>query len=1390
MSQLSDAQINALTYDQKKELRTLLLTKKDINSNITEAYYCTDAGLYGGDYYEAGINYRGLAAWSSMSPEDRLKFTFNYDALDLLIDPDYSGTINKAEGIKYQYDSKAATQAGAQANPAGYSLEQRVDYKATYNGSSDETPYNGVTLVHNKEYTRVEYEKLPNEKRNYAPINVKEANTTYYVVKSPVTINNKPYAVGSTITSAEFAKLSKDDQDTRITSLSFTTAGSYYYCREGYTIGEKGGGVAVTSATGVTGATGGSYAVNENVPIGVVIDADMYNGLINKQMNFTIHGIAPTETSTLYVSRNSDIDDLSRGKIITVIYEYNYEESDESGAHITPISERHVVNIHITFKSGSPIVEDIDELPLVIPGNLLGLREPDVIPGATEVTGGGWELFENISDAESNTNGIPYTPNVDPLYWYQDGFWLKYYALSYIGGKTYSNKVKVKVANFHDLKKVIEAKEHHYYVDIPNLTRLGRVPKVYINDSENGLKQLKELFDLSVLNPGPDDLDAKGLIKSGTFAGHLPLGSQVSACQNLEFFMHTNINHSGTWEPIGGGLKPCFSGTLHGDGHYINGLDHSLFGELCGNVYNLGVMGSFTEAGVANTGNGFVENCWIKTDATSGFATGDDAVMAVFGKPTSDAFTHVVNCYYQEPPLVLSDPTDPSSATIPLADYYKSGPSKEMKPAAFYNGTLAYDLNGFYLYKRYCDQKVGSGLVYQYYTTDKTTNELSEPKTKYYADNLTYCSSGYNGERYVEDRFSDGDFRYAGGSIPETGEDRLYVDTDGNSHFYPIWPDDYIFFGQMLTYSWNDARPHEDVPSPIVKNNGRLLASDLTNRVFRAPAYYRNSEMNVAHFNPSVNLVAYSKPENSADENLKAAYPDMTAIDFAGHTEGHSSDAYKLGLNGDWFYQPLLDDDGLLSIVNRDETPNLVVYAPAETTENGTGYANKETYGVLTGYFTEPAYFEYDENGDKYNDGNDYKRVWPAPASIVVGHLVLNDFTTVTDHLLVDKKDFNAPFAYNMGSENRMWYQRQKGDYKFVTTTFTTSGGTTSKSTVGWNGVSLPFSAEIVTTDKKGELTHFYEGSTFGHEYWLREYDGGSTETVGGTSVFKGIFNYPKAVSNSNKNYSNTFLWDYYYSQDSYKDFNLDDYQDQYYSIDYLRQKYPVNDYPYSKAGMPYLVGFPGVTYYEFDLSGNWTPLNRINSESIASAGEQVITFASAKGASIGKSDLETVKDENNVVAGTTKDGYTFKPSYLNQTLEPNSAYVLNVAGSSYDIVSTTTSLPAFRPFFVKTPTGAREVTRSITFGQTESEVGVDDHGVQRQDDSAGGLSIYAKKHKIVVESALNYTTDVRIVNMAGITVNTFSIEPGETVETRIYNSGVYIVQTTDGHYNKKLAVR
>ena len=1267
-----------------------------IDEDIVPAYYCTTAGLYGGNYYEAGKNYRGLEAWSSMSNTDRQQFKFNYDAFDLLIDPEYGGTVGK----KYQYDG--ATKEEAEQNVAGYSLDKPVDYTATYNGSD-------VALVPGKEYTRQEYEALPNEKRHYSGIVVNNKDATYYVVNTSFQIGNTPYAVGSTISSSVYSSLGSTDQS-YITKLQFTTEGTYYYCRENYTIGEKGSGVAVNSAAGVTVVDGeqqsGSYTDGQTVPLGVVINDANYGSLVNKQVNFTIHGIAPTEVSTLYVSRNSDIFDLSKEKIITVIYQYDYEEADAFG-NITPQSERHVVNIHLTFKSGIPLVENIKVPQLILPGDNVALREPVVTPGAYEITGGGWEIFQDEKDAESHINGIEYSPNFDPLYWYQNGYFVAYYAKTYLG-KTYSNHVPLSVANYHDLTKVLADTEHHYYVDNKNVKRNS---KIYINDATNGATQLKQFYDLTVNNgSSPAVLD-----------------SHVENCKNLEFILHTNVNHTGEWTPIGEDGH-CFAGNFHGDGYHIDGLDHSLFGHLCGSVYNLGVTGTFTSAGIADQGEGFVENCWINTTGMP-----DGSVKAVFGNPTASDGTQIRNCYYPE-----------------TKNYNKTnngrGLATPMSEKAFYNGTVTYDLNEFYLAKRYNDHVVPSSgddvYEYAYYkdvegTLTRFDGTEGHQKGKYDAEFSPY--------HYVEDRYADGDFRYADGVIPETEDVRTYTTDEGDTYFYPIWPDDYLFFGQTLTYGYEASRAHQEMPSHINRSGNRLQTDATSNRVYRAPAYYQSKEMSMAHFNPN----AFFAQTKNGDANV-VAYKNMTAIDFTGGN-GDVSGGYKKGLNGKVFYAPLLDDEGLIGFRNVDLTQNLLVYTGTVSP------ASAATDAVVSGYLPDVAYSETDDT---------YRTVAIASTNGVKGHqVVLNGtaYTATKDHLLVDKQDFNCPIQYTFDDNYRMWYQRTPDLYVNLTQ--------------GWETVSLPFKAELVTTQQKGEITHFYSGSPsvdgktkIGHEYWLREYKGGAVDT-GDETVFKTTFNYPDAAG-SDKSVGNTFLWDYYYKENERKDKNSDTYQR------YYEAERSYKQYPRLAQATPYIIGFPGTTYYEFDLSGNWTAQNTYPTAP-AKLDRQTITFASNPGVTIGISDDE--------IAGVTEDGYTFKPNYGSKPV--TTGYLMNTTGNSFDVTTTAVAPVPFRPYFVAATSGSRQAASKILFDSDDSSFAIGDNDPSKEE-VTGELVFFTKHHQIGVTSSLREAADVQIYNMNGHILSSFTVLPGETVEKDVPITAVYIVRAANGRYTKKIAVK
>jgi len=1404
--------VTGITKEKKDTLLMLFDLKNDIKEKIQPAYYCTVEGDYGGKWYTSGVNYRGLEAWSSMSKKDREKFTFNYDALDLLIDPTYS----RAEKYKYQYDDPLETVTTNNydddsdvQNRAGYSVKKSVDYRAMYNsdtGLTLTTPVSVIgknepvsTLTKGDELLREDYESLPNEQRYYSGIvvkNGKKVDDTYhvYVVNQDFDIGTSSYSVGMVIDPKNY---NATDMGSHVTELVFPSSDAdnvYYYCREKY---PKGAAVTPISSTVVNGAAGG--IVDNEVQVGTIIASGDYGSLPNDQKNFTIHGIAPTETSTLYVSRQSDIFDLSKEKIITAIYQYDYEESDTYG-NITPVSERHVVNIHITFKSGVPFVEDIKAPQLVLPGSKVGLREPNVTPGAYEVTGGGWELFRTTTDAESHVNGKEFNQATDSLFWYQNDYYVAYYAKTYLG-KTYSNAVQVSVANYHDLKKVMEAKQHHYYIDHKDV---DREPKIYINDyskdasgSKNGLDLMKQLFDLSVLNVTESDKDDNGLIKSGDFKGHKPLDSQVRGGDFLEFIMRTNIDHTGsTWTSIGSGENdPCFAGTLHGDGYYLSGLSNSLFDKLCGQVYNLGVTGSFTSAGVANTGKGFVQNCWVKSSA----ATVDNTVKAVFGNPSDTQGTQVENCYYPESNAYSTESHDRGNARM-------------MPDSTFYNGEVAYNLNGFYLNKRYYDNNStweGTKKTYKYLKSNADGSLPENMTSGNYPEAYAYYPLKENAEKlygYVENRFANGDYIYAGGTIPDNVDERIRVVTEtigtkqvDVTYYAPIWPDDYIYFGQALNYGHVEGRTHQDVPSNIAKSSNRLDLTESGNRIYRAPAYFRNSKMRVAHFNP---YAVFAKTKK--DVPTVKAYENMTAIDFTGANETATyqqnaiTTAPYANLENGAFFPPLLDDGGVRGFKNVDLTKNLLAYTQINAEQGHENDVCNVTDATIAAALGEIAYQEGNATGEGYVEGKAaYRTVALSDPQYITGHWIRksgDNYIAQRDHQLVDKQDFNAPISYHFDTGKRMWYQRMPDNYAGQEHAMAANGKPVFRQDAGWESISLPFTAELVTTDVKGEITHFYQASksdqTKGHEYWLREYKGkveksqvtGKTEDEG---TFVANFGLPVAGTGS-KTVENTFLWDYYYNASSghdLKDKNNDTYQNTYYNNARTYEGYPL-----LAGGTPYIIGFPGARYYEFDLSGGFEAFPTTatyQSERPEVLSKQTITFASNTGAIIGVSDTE-------MSAVAAQDGYYHRPNYLNIEM-PAGGYVMSKDGDAYDrmtpddVTAKKNKVSAFRTYFSTSAT-PQQAARRIIFNSSSTQLGGNDDNIQ--DRMGEGMDIRPGKRSVVVTSYLKQTADVRIFNVSGLCVASFNIEPGQTVKTPIYIDGVYIVHGAGARYIKKVALQ
>ncbi len=1351
-----------------KAIEGKLVTNDEIDAALTPAYICTQDGEYGGQRFETGKNYSAIQAWSSLPVADREKFSYNYDALDLLVKSSYL-TVDPDITTSPTHESTVG------AFHAPYTDQMDVEYQAVYTDETTRTiKYNDGT---SKSFTKdtqgatimnTEFETIRNDKRHYTYIETKNNGDDVYIANKNFIYLGTPYGCGQVV-DADTYNANENDVDL----VQITTAGEWYYCYEDYV--DKN---------------------NQSVNKGKLITKEEYGNVPNDQKYFIIQGQEPTETTTLYVSRESNAYDVMKEKIVTVVYQYTYYEDEDDGS-VKLTNELHVINIHLDLQSGVPQIGQLSPPATVLPGNIVGLTAPDVNPGLYEVISNGWELYSTPDDADNHRNGVPFENNNTPVYWYQNGNnYIAFYSKTYLG-KTYSNPVPLSVANYHDLDKVMNDKEHHLYVDKSNVERPC---KIYIDNrdcesdpAKSELDLLKDFFDLSVNSGSP------------AVAGHSALDSHVRAGRNLEFFLGSDVSPKKytTWTPIGnnsttGDNGQCFGGNLHGDGHTISGLSSSLFNHLCGEVYNLGVTGSFTGAGIAEAGDGYVENCWVKTSATTAPET---KVKSVYGNPernndTTRGDVQVVNCYYSsDNEAIFSNTTDATH-----------GNAKMMPAEAFYNGTVAYDLNGFYLHKRYYQgTNLSSGTAYRYLKPNADGTLPEEMSTGYYPNDYAIYQPDVKvaeGESvpylsYVENRFYDGDYRYAGGSIPDGTDIRMRTITEGEgdnavttTYYVPIWPDDYLFFGQSLTFDYGSA--HQSVPSAIKKSDGRLVAGTGSNRVYRAPAYFGSATMGVAHFNPVAILAASSNPE--AGTPVVEAYPGMTAIDFTGGN-GDLSGGYQFGLKGvttkgeyveptaetavsTRFYPPLLDDDGLTSINNVDETKNLLVYTttiPSSTTTNPT--AAEKTADVVGAYLQEPAFAETNAT---------YRSVAVQSTDIIKGHhvqLSSGNYLTSVDHLLVDKQDFNCPIAYTMGSGKRMLYQRKPDN--FVTLE--------SGDTKGWDGICLPFSPELVSTQDKGEITHFYSTSTTGHEYWLREFTDIDNYTDGATEL-PAIFTLPAADENEeDKEFKNSFLYDYYYSNNSFNDANSDIYQKDYYIFKEDKgyvQKY--NNYPLQKAGKPYLVGFPGKSYYEFDLSGSFEATTAATTYP-AQLNKQSISFVSTTGATIGVSDDELKGDK--VTKGDYD--YLYSPTYTTKEL-PIGHFMLSNDGSKYEILTAAAKALPFRPYFVKGPKGSltrgqggtlgADPLRSIIFSGDMAQM-----KVPKEINQLGGdddLIVTAGKKKICVESQLRYTTDVRIVTPAGVTLATYSIQSSEYVETQVYSAGVYIVYADNGKYVKKVIVK
>ncbi|MBR5846540.1 MAG: hypothetical protein IKY72_01915 [Bacteroidaceae bacterium] len=1198
----------------------------DVEDYFSEAYVCTQSGLYGGKEFEKGVNCDALK-YVSLPSDQRVNFTYNYDALDLF-STDFSEDLTLYHEPFYE------------------NLD--VNFSATYTGKNKKlakldatgTGYVGYDITNGTVLNRAEFELILNEQSHYEPVNVKTPGT-YHIASEEFEYANVIYYIGKVVPNDVYEDLSTDHK-AKCEAKTFGTEGTYYYCAEVY-----------RSADG-----------KQSVSKGTIKTQDEYNALKNDQKDFVIENVPTLATAKLYVPRESDIYNLSKDRVVSVAYKYRYNEPKADGTHDVRV-ERHIVNVNIQFRNGQPTIGTLAEPGTVLPNSVIGLSVPAVIPGAYEVIGSGWEIYKSQADAESHQNGAVYKNNATRMYWYQNGYYVAYYTKTYLG-RTYSNAVPLNIANYHRLGEVMNHKvddvNEYMYIDHEDVKEPS---KIYLDDEEYASTSI-------AAGSEKNDLDYLYDLYKATTDGRLDQ-TKVGNCHFMDFILRSNIAPKmyADWNSIGDKDK-CFSGNFHGNGYTISGLDESLFGYLCGEVYNLGVTGSFIGGGVADNGGdpsgGYAENCWVYT---SGNPEGSKAVIGDGGS--------VVNSYYRAD----------NGFTV------TGGNGTAKSQAEFDMGEVAYLLNAFYLDKRFRANN-----------TDASDDNLM---------------------KYVEIYFANGDFRYADGSVPT----EMDVRYDAEKHTYvPIYPDDYIFFGQQLTYVPDpvlaqemNTEVHESLPGRIDKTlvDGveRIVISN-SNRVYRAPAYKQSMRIDKVYFN------TFAYFANNC--NGQPIHSNLTAIDFTGDNDF----VYK-GTEGD--YRPYLDYEGLEHVNFTDLTSNLLIYA--DPINDAASYAVLKDLYVPVLIFGKKVGEEYvnkyNELGKQDNIGNVHGHL----VDLVVDGSGNRSYVARRHHFLVDKEDFNAPIAYTFDNGYYMWHQRTPAHY-------------TEGEGKGWESLCLPFEADMTTTQDKGQITHFYEGSTAYHEYWLRELESVTTGTE--TSA---LFRCPDAGTQSLV-VKNTFLYDYYYSYNDDKDDNGDNYQD-YYQQEY--RTYP--KYPNIEAYKPYIMAFPGVRYYEFDMSGLFVPEH--TGDDIAKLAPQVVTFVSVNNAKIAITDVALAEQKAKV------GDYSYTGALINEPIGSN--YVLDGKGEKF------TYSGALVPFRAYMSASSDAAPRHILIGNAGQEEEPTEEILQR------GLKIWGKGEAIYIESTLEYEAVVTIHSLSGQIVNRVTVKPMSKEVVPVSSRGVYIVN------NKKVAV-
>lgn len=799
-----------------------------------------------------------------------------------------------------------------------------------------------------------------------------------------------------------------------------------------------------------------------------------------------------------------------------------------------------------------------------------------------------------------------------------------------------------------------------------------------------------------------------------------------------------------------------FHGIFHGNGHVIHGLpqDKSLLAENQGQIYNLGLE-SGNIAAKGSTNGGAYHCCFEQNPSLS------DGVSTPFA------------------PIVYR--MDGSADTHYTSDDFKYG-------------RVAYDLNEYYLRARYSNEATNPDdmkalkYVYDYYANGdyqyaNRTDAITGKNT-----GITYLRTGLDSDlpnyEQAETRHnqahdidkarvkagsSSASSSSPSSSAPSSSSPSSAPSSSSPSSFdgvstpfayEPLFDDnhaattltasnimnDFIFWGQKL-----QATP-ESCPQAIESHQNCYM----TNHVYRTAGYYGDTKLDAFHYN------AYNYSGGTMTTYVHQ--PSITAIDFT--CKGDISKA--IGTNNGIFYPPINDNAKVFSdfSVKDDVTKNLLVY----TNNNVDIDSDTEAYDVVNKYL-------------RYNEST--------RESLIKGHHVFTNtegFTTAFLHLvertadnknseggICENNNFCAPLPFTV--TNRAWYVRKPQQYA-------------NDNTGAWEGICLPFTVHKVAASINGEITHFYgtptadelstpslNTHTLHHEYWLR-----SLTTVGkdGTDIVA-TFQRPglSSTGSSSAGSSSSSLSEGV-SYTFATPFFIDTYESRLYNKDanpYYANKHTYSNYPLLTSEVPYVVRFPGESYYEFDLSSKF--YNDILGKSEP---EQTVAFNA-----YGYENIETSYGSITIPVtkqmATTKDGYSHCGTFSAKDIKKDAIYGMNDKGNAFISDATTaTSVMPFRTYMTAETTKAKALSYAPSMIKIAESTGIDkitpEIGVADKDEATGSYLIVRPltNNKVRIES--NISTTIYVYTITGQLYRILDVIPGNSVYSG-FQQGAYVFGKT-----------